>query len=179
MQKAKVYVDVNVLIHAAEGTAVPNPDARNVEVHKALTNLFRGYAGCHVQVCTSHWEVSVLKKKLKELNMSDAVMDSISFLIDGVDHTGGLEDTVVVTEEDYRNLDKEAKVSNEAPDGEDLGHLKAMKRLGVDVFITDDGEFAECMARGFSGIEVVKESEFIKLALRGRFFVESRKSLAA
>jgi predicted nucleic acid-binding protein len=177
--KAKVYVDVNVLIHAIEGFATPNPDARNVEVYKALTNMFRGYAGCHVQVCTSHWEVSVLKRKLKELNLADAVMDAIAFLIDGVDHTGGLEDTLVVTDSDYENLKKEAAETREAPDGEDLGHLKAMKRLGVDVFVTDDGEFAEAMTRGFSGIEVVKESEFIKLALRGRFFVEPRQAFAA
>jgi predicted nucleic acid-binding protein len=178
MKKAQVYVDVNVLIHAAEAMALPEPSARNVEVHKALDNLFRGYAGCHVQISTSHWEVSVLKKKLKELNMSEAVQDAVAFLIDGVDHTGGFEDTVVVSDEDYENLKVEARMTGEAPDGEDLGHLKAMQRLGVDVFITDDGEFAEFMARGFTGIEVVKESDFIKLANRGRFFVES-KGLAA
>lgn len=179
MKKAKVYVDVNVLIHAVEGVALPNPDSRNVEVHKALTNLFRGYAGCHVQVCTSHWEVAVLQLKLKELNLTDAVMDAVAFLIDGVDNTSGLEDTVVVTPQDYENLKKEAQMTGEAPDGEDLGHLKAMKRLGVDVFITDDGEFADAMTRGFSGIEVVKESEFIRLANRGRFYVEARQALAA
>jgi hypothetical protein len=177
--KAKVYVDVNVLIHAIEGVVLPNPDERNVEVYKALTNLFRGYAGCHVQVCTSHWEVSVLKRKLKELNLADAVMDAIAFLIDGVDHTGGLEDTVVISDEDYANLKVEARMTGEAPDGEDLGHLKAMQRLGVDVFITDDGPFAELMNRGFSGIEVVKESEFIRLANRGRFYVEARQAVAA
>ena len=179
MKKAQVYVDVNVLIHAIEGVALPNPDDRNVEVYKALDNLFRGYAGCHVQVSTSHWEVSVLQLKLKELGLSQALEDAVAFLIGGVDRTGGFEDGVVVSDEDYDNLDKEAKVTGEAPDGEDLGHLKAMKRLGVDVFITDDGEFAEFMARGFSGIEVVKESDFIRLANRGRFFVEARQAHAA
>jgi predicted nucleic acid-binding protein len=88
--------------------------------------------------------------------------------IEVVDHTKGAEDTVRVTEEDYVALCKEAVATGAAPDGEDLGHLKAMLRLGVQTFVTDDGEFADKALK--AGLEVFKTTEFIKLANRGQFF---------
>jgi predicted nucleic acid-binding protein len=162
--KPRIYLDVNFLIHVSQGVEGPF----GLDAQKAYLNLARGYAGTHMSVCVSNWQLQVLKKKMITLGLGHMCESFVDAYIEVVDHTKGAEDTVRVTEEDYVALCKEAVATGAAPDGEDLGHLKAMLRLGVQTFVTDDGEFADKALK--AGLEVFKTTEFIKLANRGQFF---------
>lgn len=162
--KARLYLDVNFLVHVIQGASGPF----GLEAQKAFRNLARGYAGTHMSVCVSAWQLSVLKKTLNTLRLGHMYESFVDAYIEVVDATGGIEDTVRVTPEDYVALQKEAVATGAAPDGEDLGHLKAMIRLGVSTFITDDDCFAVSAQK--AGLEVIKTSAFVKLANRGQFY---------
>ena len=162
--KPRIYLDVNFLIHVLQGETGPF----GLDAQKAFRNLARGYAGTHMSVCVSNWQLSVLENALSYLGLRYMYESFLDAYIEVVDATGGAEDTVRVTEEDYVALCKEAVATGAAPDGEDLGHLKAMLRLGVSTFITDDHDFA--VAAQKAGLEVVKSNAFVRLANRGQFY---------
>lgn len=162
--KPRLYLDVNFLVHVIQGVDGPF----GLEAQKALRNLARGYAGSHVSVCMSNWQLSVLENTLTTLGLGHMYDSFVELYIEVVDATNGVEDCVFVTRGDYETLNKEAVATGAAPDGEDLGHLKAMMRLGVSTFITDDHDFA--VAAQKAGLEVVKTTTFIKLANRGQFY---------
>jgi predicted nucleic acid-binding protein len=162
--KARIYLDVNFLVHVIQGAEGPF----GLDAQKALRNLARGYAGSHVSVCVSNWQLSVLENTLNSLGLGHMYDSFVELYIEIVDATGGIEDTVRVTDEDFTSLNKEAVTTGAAPDGEDLGHLKAMLRLGISTFITDDHDFA--VAAQKAGLEVVKSNAFVKLANRGQFY---------
>ena len=162
--KARIYLDVNFLVHVVQGADGPF----GLDAQKAFRNLARGYAGSHVSVCVSAWQLSVLQKTLNTLGLSHMYESFVDAYIEVVDATGGIEDTVRVSPEDYVALQKEAVATGAAPDGEDMGHLKAMIRLGVSTFITDDHDFAVSAQK--AGLEVIKSNDFIRLANRGQFF---------
>jgi|688.fasta_scaffold163366_2 predicted nucleic acid-binding protein len=162
--KPRIYLDVNFLIHVLQGETGPF----GLDAQKAFRNLARGYAGTHMSVCVSNWQLSVLENALSYLGLRYMYESFLDAYIEVVDATGGIEDTVRVTEEDYVALCKEAVATGAAPDGEDLGHLKAMLRLGVSTFITDDHDFA--VAAQKAGLEVVKSNAFVRLANRGQFY---------
>lgn len=162
--KSRIYLDVNFLVHVIQGVDGPF----GLEAQKAFRNLARGYAGSHVSVCVSNWQLSVLENTLTTLGLGHMYESFVDAYIEVVDHTKGAEDTVRVTEEEYVALCKEAVTTGTAPDGEDLGHLKAMFRLGVSTFVTDDHEFAVSAQK--AGLEVIKTHEFVKLANRGQFY---------
>lgn len=162
--KSRIYLDVNFLVHVIQGANGPF----GLDAQKAFRNLARGYAGTHMSVCVSAWQLSVLQKALNTLGLSHMYESFVDAYIEVVDATGGIEDTVRVSPEDYVALQKEAVTTGAAPDGEDMGHLKAMMRLGVSTFITDDTDFADKALK--AGLEVVKTNTFIKLANRGQFY---------
>jgi len=172
INKPRIYLDVNFLVHVIQGAEGPF----GLDAQKAFRNLARGYAGTHMSVCVSNWQLSVLENTLSTLGLSHMYESFVDAYIEVVDHTKGAEDTVRVTEEDYVALCKEAVATGAAPDGEDLGHLKAMLRLGVQTFVTDDGEFADKAQK--AGLEVIKTNDFIKLANRGRFFARRHQAIA-
>ena len=132
--KARIYFDVNFLVHVLQGASGPF----GLDAQTALRNVARGHAGSHVAVCCSSWQLSVLKSTLEKLNLGHVFESFVDAFIEVVDATGGVEDTVRVTSEDFRALETEARQTRLAPDGEDLGHLKSMLRMGIDVFVTDD-----------------------------------------
>ena len=172
INKPRIYLDVNFLVHVIQGAEGPF----GLDAQKAFRNLARGYAGTHMSVCVSNWQLSVLENTLSTLGLSHMYESFVDAYIEVVDHTKGAEDTVRVTEEDYVALCKEAVATGAAPDGEVLGHLKAMHRLGVSTFITDDTDFADKAQK--AGLEVIKTNDFIKLANRGRFFARRHQAIA-
>ena len=174
--KPKVYLDVNFLVHAIQGSVVKarttvtedKEELFQLQVEKAYLNLVRGYAGSHVSVCVAHFQLSVLKKALVKLELGHVYSTFTRSYIEFVKKTKGDADLVQITPEDYDALENEAATTGAAPDGEDLGQLKAMLRLGVTTFITDDTDFAPLAQK--AGLEVIKTNEFVKLANRGQFF---------
>lgn len=162
--KPKIYFDVNFFVHVLQGAYGPF----GLSAEKAYSNLARGYAGTHVSVCTSHWQLTVLQKVTNELGIGFKFGSFATAYMGVVKRTEGAGDEVVITEEGYKALEEEARKEQNAPDGEDLGHLKAMIRMGVSTFVTDDSAFAYKAAK--AGIEVFSTTEFIKLANRGQFF---------
>jgi len=162
--KPKIYFDVNFFVHVLQG--VDGPFGLSAE--KAYSNLARGYAGTHVSVCTSHWQLTVLQKVVNELGIGFKFGSFATAYMGVVKRTKGDGDEVVITEEGYKALEEEARKEQKAPDGEDLGHLKAMIRMGVTTFVTDDSIFAYKAAK--AGIEVFSTTEFIKLSNRGQFY---------
>jgi len=164
INKPRIYLDVNFLVHVIQGAEGPF----GLDAQKAFRNLARGYAGTHMSVCVSNWQLSVLENTLSTLGLSHMYESFVDAYIEVVDATGGIEDTVRVTPEDYVALQKEAVATGAAPDGEDMGHLKAMLRLGVSTFITDDTDFADKAQK--AGLEVIKSNAFVKLANCGKFY---------
>lgn len=156
--KARIYMDVNFLVHVLQGAEGPF----GLDAQTALRNVARGHAGSHVAVCCSSWQLSVLKNTLEKLGLGHLFESFVDAFIEVVDATGGIEDAVRVSNEDFRALETEAHLTRQAPDGEDLGHLKSMLRMKIDVFVTDDSLFAEDAKK--AGIDVIKTSKFIRLA---------------
>lgn len=163
--KQRIYVDVNVLIHLFESVHGALKNDLSVQ-QQAFQNLLNKTCGGQYAFCMSFHQVRVLSRKCRELGLVAEFSRGRDFFSELVKRTGGVVDVI---EEPFELLNREAKATGDAPDGEDLGHLRAMRRMNVDVFVTDDHPFAEVLLSRRQPIAVVKEDRFVRLASKGRF----------
>lgn len=158
-----VYLDVNVIINFLKGEKDALATKETTE-RRAILNLARKQAGdSKFCVCSSAHQFRVLNRKCRELGLMPEFARYREFLIHMVKATGGVIDEVL---ESFEDLNIESRRIGFAPLGEDLGHLKAMRRMDVDLFITDDHVFAEQMLIDHDPIQVMKETTYLRLASR-------------